>query len=182
MRILNSIAAAGVLALLTGCASAPKLAVLEPIGPAPGAPVAAGPGGRLQVYSARQREPLQLQAGEWWRWDTPYPPEELPRGLAHTGYMIRTASGSTLRYVRNAENSADPVATVVMLSPGRYQVEALATQPDGSTTQVLLPVLIEPGKITIAHLSGDWKPARNLTNADVVRLPDGQIAGWLAQR
>jgi hypothetical protein len=44
----------------------------------------------------------------------------------------------------------------------------------------MLPVLIEFGRTTVAHLSDNWQPKAHFTEADVVRLPDGQIAGWLA--
>ncbi len=52
--------------------------------------------------------------------------------------------------------------------------------PNGNTTRVLLTVQIEPGKTTVVHLSGIWQPKRPYLNKQVVRLPDGQIAGWLA--
>jgi hypothetical protein len=101
-------------------------------------------------------------------------------GLAHTDYIIRTEDGHTLRYVSNATNPADPYPTLVSLAPGRYKIQAESEEANGQIVTVFLPVLIESGRTTVAHLSGHWEPAAHFTEADVVRLPDGQIAGWLA--
>jgi hypothetical protein len=183
MNILNSIAVAGALVLLAGCASSPQLVTLAPIGPAPNtAPAKTGPDGWLQVYSAKQAIPLQMEGGQWWRWDTPYAPKTLPRSSAHTGYIVRTAEGRSIRFIRNARNETDSTPTLVALPPGHYQVEARAEESDGHIVRVVLPVVIESGRTTIAHLSGSWKPHTQYADAQVVRLPDGEIAGWLAAR
>jgi hypothetical protein len=101
-------------------------------------------------------------------------------GLAHTDYFLRAEDGRLLNYVRNATNPSDPKPALVWLPPGHYTVEAEAEETDGQTVSVVLPVLIEPGKATVAHLTGNWRPRAHFTDQDVVRVPDGQIAGWLA--
>jgi hypothetical protein len=182
MRILNSIALAAASVLLAGCASTPQFAELQPVGPAPAGPRKGCPVGRLQVYSAPQAEPIQMEGGEWWRWDTAYASKRLPRGIAHSSYLIRTNGGHLVEYVRNAKSAMDPIPTVVTLPPGQYEVQAQAEAPDGSINRVLLSVVIQPGKTTVVHLVGNWKPHTQYMNKQVVRLPDGQIAGWLASR
>ena len=84
--------------------------------------------------------------------------------------------------MRNATNLADPAPALVSLPPGRYKVQAEGEEADGQIVTVLLPVLIEPGRTTVAHLSDHWKPKAHYTEADVVQLPDGGIAGWLARQ
>lgn len=179
MKCMKSIAAASALVWLAGCASAPKIAILEPVGPPPvGQQQVHGPGS-LQVYTARQKEPAQVNLSEW-SVDYRFRTNPFAYGLAHTDYTICTMDGHILQYVRNATNPADPEPALVSLSPGRYQVQAEAENAHGQTVSVILPVLIEPGRTTIAHLAGNWEPQVPYGNADVVRLPDGQVAGWLA--
>jgi hypothetical protein len=180
MKCMASIAAASVLIWLTGCASSPDQAVFNAVGPAPAGPTKVSSQGYLVVYSARQSEPL---AWNYWEWERDYNlgDEALNYGLAHTGYIIRTENGDPVEYVHNSKSPTDSHPAVVALPPGRYEVEARAQEPDGQAVSVALPVVIEPGKTTVAHLTGNWKPRTHFDNADVVRLPDGQIAGWLAR-
>jgi hypothetical protein len=111
LRYIDSIAAASALIWLAGCAPAPAVTILEPVGPAPAGQAKVLGQGSLQVYSARQKEPLAAEFREW-QWDY-----ELGKNAFTYG---------------------------------------------------------------LAHFSGNWKPKDYFTNADVVWLPDGQIAGWLA--
>jgi hypothetical protein len=178
---MASIIAASGLVWLAGCASTPNVAIREPVGPAPSGPEKASGQGYLEVYSARQKEPLAENLREW-QWEYDMGDNALAYGLAHTSYIIRTENGSVLRYVPNSRNPTDSQPTVVTLPPGRYQVEAQAEEAGRQMVTVLLPVLIEPGKTTVAHLSGHWKPKVQFSDSDVVRLPDGQIAGWLARQ
>jgi hypothetical protein len=179
MKYTNSIAVVGALALLTGCASAPNVAILEPVGPAPASQTKVLGQGALQVYSARQQEPIQANDMEW-QWDYNQGNNGFTYGLAHTDYVILTQDGKPLHYVRNARNPADPDPALVTLPPGRYEVQAEAEESGPKMANVVIPVLVEPGKTTVVHLSGNWEPQRQFGDADVVRLPDGQIAGWLA--
>jgi hypothetical protein len=184
MNCIASIAAASGLMWLAGCASVPSVTVSEPVGPAPASRAMASDQGYLEVYSARLKEDIRpdLTQWEWDYWDYPFEKNAFTYGLAHTDYIIRTEDGHTLKYVRNATNPADPQPTLVPLPPGRYTVESKGEEADGRIATVFLPVLIEPGRTTVAHLSGNWKPKAHFTDADVVRLPDGQIAGWLARQ
>jgi hypothetical protein len=181
MRCVALVAAASSLVWLAGCASVPNVAIREPIGPAPSGAEKASGQGYLEVYSARQREPLADNLGEW-QWEYDMGDNVLADGLARTGYIIRTDIGTVLKYVPHSRNTADSQPTLVTLPPGRYQIEAQAEQAGRQSLTVLLPVLIEPGKTTVAHLSGHWKPKVQFSDSDVVRLPDGQIAGWLARQ
>ena len=184
MKCIASIAAAGGLIWLAGCASVPNIAVSEPVGPVPANQVKAAGEGYLQVYSARLRQDVRpdLSQWEWDYWDYSFEKNAFTYGLAHTDYIIRTNDGRTFRYVRNATNPADPKPALVPLPPGRYKVQAEAENADGRLVTVTLPVLVEPGRTTVAHLSGHWQPEAHFTDADVVRLPDGEIAGWLARQ
>ena len=181
MRCIVSIVAAGSLVWLAGCASTPKVAIREPVGPAPSGPEKPSSQGYLEVYSARQAEPIAENLDEW-VWEYDMGDNALACSLAHTGYVIRTENGKALKYVHNSRNPTDPQPTRVALPPGRYQIEAQAEEAGRNTVTVVLPVLIEPGKTTVAHLSGHWKPKVQFSDSDVVRLPDGQIAGWLARQ
>ena len=180
MKGINLMAAAGALFWLTGCASAPDFAIVRPVGPAPGSPAVASKQGYVVVYTARQQEPITANFTEWQR---EYNLGRYPVAyeLAHTAYTIRREDGRIIEHVRNAKGPDDPQPKVVALPPGRYQVEAEAQEPNGQMVSVILPVVVEPGKTTVAHLADQWKPGTQFREADVVRLPDGQIAGWMAQ-
>jgi hypothetical protein len=179
MKYLHSIAIVSALVWIAGCASAPTIAIVEPVGPAPASQTTALSQGSLQVYSARQKEPIDTSFTQW-EWDYNLGRNSRIYGLAHTDYIILTQEGSTLQYVRNALNPTDPEPALVTLPPGHYKVEAEAEGHDGQTRKVVIPAVVEPGKTTVVHLSGNWQPRRHFADADVVRLPDGQIAGWLA--
>jgi len=181
MKCIDSIVALGAVLLLAGCASTRTVAVVEPVGPAPASSTKPMAQGSLQVYSAREKEPVAVGDMEW-EWDYNLANSPFTYGLAHTDYAILTQAGESFRYVRNAHNSADPTPAVVTLLPGRYEIKAQAEGHSGELANVIIPVAVEPGKLTVVHLSGNWKPDQQFSNDDVVRLPDGQIAGWLARR
>ena len=180
MKGIKLIAATGAACWLSGCASAPNFAIDQPVGPAPGSPVIASSHGYLEVYSAHREEPITDNFTEWQR---NYNVGRYPVAyeLAHTSYIVRNGNGTIVEEVRNARNANDPRPKRVALPPGRYHVEAEAQGPGGPMMAVLLPVVIKPGKTTVAHLAGHWKPEVPFTDGEVIRLPDGQIAGWLAQ-
>ena len=179
MECGDSIVTVGALVWLAGCASAPTVTVLEPVGPSPARQAKAPGQGSLKVYSARQIGTSSANDTEW-QWDYDFGSRPVPFGLAHTDYTILTEDGRPLQYVRNARNPADPNPALVTLPPGRYKVEAEAESYRGQTVKTVIPTVIEPGKTAVVHLFGNWKPQGHFTNAEVVRLPDGQIAGWLA--
>lgn len=179
MKCIDSIVTVSALVWLAGCASAPTVTLREPVGPTPAGQAKAAGQGSLKVYSARQIETSSANDTEWQR-DYDFGSRPVPYGLAHTDYTLLTQDGRILQYVRNARNPADPNPALVTLPPGHYKVEADAESYRGETVRMVIPTVIEPGKTTVVHLSGNWKPPGDFANAEVVRLPDGQIAGWLA--
>jgi hypothetical protein len=112
-------------------------------------------------------------------WDDDLGKNEFRYDTAHTDCTIYSEGGRLLKRVRNARDRNDPEPTLVSLPPGRYEIQAGAEDYAG-TLEVRVPVVIQAGRTTVAHLSGGWKPQRQYTRNEVVRLPDGEIAGWLA--
>jgi hypothetical protein len=112
-------------------------------------------------------------------WNNDFGKNEFLYEPAHTDYTIYNEGGRLLKRVRNARDRNDPEPTLVSLPPGRYQIQAEAEDYAG-TLEVRVPVVIQAGRTTVAHLSGGWKPQSQYTRNEVVRLPDGEIAGWLA--
>ena len=180
MKQTNTIVLAGALLWLVGCASPTKVAVLEPIGPAPPARPQNRSDGYLQVYSARKKADIDANMEEW-RWDNDFGKNEFQYAPAHTDYTIYGGSGEFLRRVRNAGNPDDPNPTLVSLAPGSYEIRAEAEAPAGMV-EVRVPVVIRAGRTTAAHLVGGWIPHFHYTGSEVVRLPGGEIAGWLVVR
>src|SRR5664280_1092219 len=65
MKYVNTVALAGALVWLVGCASAPRVVVTEPVGPGP---LAGSPGtgdGSLVIYSARAPADIDVNVAEW---------------------------------------------------------------------------------------------------------------------
>ncbi len=83
MTYASSIAAAGAMLWLVGCASAPKLAVREPVGPARTAQVRAAAEGQLAGYSARERAPVDLNKEEF-LWNNDFGRNDFLYEPAHT--------------------------------------------------------------------------------------------------
>ncbi len=100
---------------------------------------------------------------------------------AHTDYTIYAQGGGLLQRVRNARDPEDPHPALVRLPPGSYEIQARAEDPAG-IVEVRVPVVVQAGRTTTAHLVGGWKPRHHYTDSEVVRLPGGEIAGWLAVR
>jgi hypothetical protein len=178
MKYASSLAMAAAAVWLAGCASAPKIAVVEPVGPAP-MPAASGSGdGSLVIYSARVPAVVDLNRDQWLssidpgRTDFRYEP-------AHTGYTVYTKSGELVTTVPNARDENDDTPSVVALPPGAYRVEAQAIDCDGSRITVILPAVIKPGEATVAHLEGGWRP-QGYTDSEVAKLPCGRVIGWRA--
>src|ERR1041385_2919547 len=105
--------AAGALGL-TGCASAPPLAVLAPIGPAPSQSTSGGGDGFLQIYSARQPAATDPATEEFF-WNNDFGRNQFLHRPAHTDYVIATQDGGIFKRVRNARDINDPQPTRVSL-------------------------------------------------------------------
>ena len=122
-----SVAAAGALVWLTGCATSSPVAILTPVGPAPAGQAMTSGQGYLRVYSARFKKPAARNFMEW-QSDYDFTAAPFVYDLAHSDYIISTEHGNILKYVRNARNPADPDPALVALPPGRYKIEAEAEE------------------------------------------------------
>lgn len=165
------------LLVLAGCSSVPRVALLSPLGPAPGEKAGPGQEGILQVYSARMRNAVEPNAEEFF-WNNDFGRNDFLYGPAYTDYMICDADGKFLQFVRNASDTSDSQPTRVTLRPGTYRVQAEAEDYNGITFTAIAPVVIAPGETTVAHLDAGWIPRGRYADADLVRLPNGRIAGW----
>ena len=157
MRYLTAVALAGTTGWLVGCASAPRVVVAEPVGPAPMGEAQVTGDGSLAIYSARTQANVDVNAAEW-RYNNDFGKNEFLYEPAHTDYTIYTRNGDVFRHVRNARDPNDQTPTLVALPAGSYKVEAVALSCDSSRVNVLMPVVIKPGQATIAHLEGGWNP------------------------
>ncbi len=174
------LATASGLLWLVGCSSVPLARSVQPVGPAPNASAAAVRDGWLRVYSAR--EPAEIDPSLAERlWDENIGRSDLLYNPAHTDYSIFNQDGTLVERVRNARGVADMDPALVELPPGRYTITAQAEEDSGEVVGVTIPVVIEPGKRTSVHLTGDWRPPGRFVRSELVELPDGQIAGWRAE-
>ncbi len=178
MKYANTLALAAATLWLAGCASAPTVAVVDPIGPAPSLGAPASGDGALVVYSARTPPFVDINNEEWRR-DSSFGKEQATVELSHTAYSVYTQSGELVEQVRNARHLGDETPFVVTLRPGAYRVEAEAINCDGSRIVVILPVVIKGGKTTVAHLEGGWRP-QGVAGSELARLPCGRVIGWRA--
>jgi hypothetical protein len=178
MKSANLILITGASLCLMGCASSRQVAVLEPVGPAPAGRPGAAREGVLQVYSARQKADVDVNEEEF-RYNNDFGRNDFLYEPAHTDYTIYTPQGKLVEHVKNARDPEDAQPALVALPAGTYKVKAQA-EINGTPTTVMVPVQIAPGRCTPAYLEGDWQPHGQYDKAQVVRLPDGQIAGWRA--
>ena len=178
MKYTYSLAMAAAAFWLAGCASTPKVAVVEPVGPAPMLGASGAGDGSLVIYSARMPAVMDLNQDQWLSEMEPGM-RDLRYEPAHTGYTVYTKSGQRVETVPNARDATDETPGAVALAPGAYRVEAQAINCDGSRITVILPVVIKPGEVTVAHLEGGWRPQGYAPN-DVTKLPCGRVIGWRA--
>jgi len=167
------------LLVCAGCASAGQATRLEPVGPDPAliAPHPKTGNGFLQVYSARERVPIDVNAEEYFK-NGDYGRNDALYHPAHTGYVIYGSDGHRMQTVSNGTDMNRADLATVELSPGVYQVQAKAEDGDATLT-VMVPVVIEPGLTTVVHLDGKWRPACfPKPDERVVYLPNGQAVGW----
>ncbi len=143
-------------AFMAGCASTPV--AVAPVGPEPIPPAAFVPQGYLEVFSDTELHVL----GQY----TYYYP--------HTGYSIRESSGRVVEFVPNHVGNMDEMPTRVTLAGGKYNIVA----ESASYGRVTVTVLIEPGRTTVVHLDGNWKPSTGVDANKLVLLPDGEAVGW----
>ncbi len=141
---------------MAGCATRAPLVVQSAVGPGPSS-LPAPRTGDLIVYSATYTP--TVEQGE-------YP--------VHTNYTVGTPDDKVIKHVSNRAGPFQAYPETVALPAGDYHVRA---QYDRGGF-VVVPVVIVPGKTTIVNLNGSEFPSRSDTPEDVVRLPDGRVAGW----
>ena len=177
MKYANTFAAVGAMIWLVGCASAPRVVVDEPLGPAPTG-VAQGTGdGSLVIYSARTPADVDVYTEEW-RWNNDFGKNAFLYEPAHTDYTIYTQNGDVFKHVRNARDPNDGTPTVVTLPAGTYKVAAEGVNCDANRVKVQMAVVIKPGETTLAHLDGTGSPWASTTRPSLRNCPvDGLLAG-----
>ena len=161
-----------------GCATNTRVTSLEQVGPNPTLTSQNAGTGSLQVFSARERVPIDVN-GEEFFWNNAYGRNEFLHYPAHTSYDLYGPDGRLLQQVRNARGMNDADPAVVKLSPGVYRIEAAAEDYDDATLKVTVPVLIEPGLTTKVHLDGNWNPAvPPKKSSELCPVPNGHFVGW----
>lgn len=176
MKCASLIVASSTMMCLVGCASPAHLTVSEPVGPAPTAGVIRSGGSQLQVYSAREKAPIDLNK-ETFLYNNDFGRNDFLYEAAHTDYTIYTDNGKVVEHVKNARNYEDPQPAVVSLPPGNYRIEARARDYGWVT----IPVVIEEHKLTVVNLQRSPNPAvESIDRADAVLLGGNRIVGWRA--
>jgi hypothetical protein len=179
MKYLQPIFITGALIGLTGCATSNHYALVEPIGPAPGALAQNSEDGVLQVYSARQPAHIDPNYAVFFQGSSAL--KHLAYLPAHTDYSIYDAAGRLIRHVQNSTALGDANPAQVALPSGRYQVRAEAETGDGDLATISLPVIIESSRTTMVYLDGGiTAPPPGSQRNELVSLPNGYIAGWRA--
>jgi hypothetical protein len=168
-----------ILALLSaaGCAAPSHVSRLPGVGPVPSLAAPDAGVGFLQVYSARERLPINLN-GEEFAWNNDYGRNEFLYDSAHTGYSLYSKDGELLLQVPNATAMNDANPTRLELSPGTYEVKAEAADFDGIVSTVTVPVCIAPGLTTLVHLDGSGDSRAMKAGGQLVRLGNGSVVGW----
>ena len=181
MKHIASIAAAGALIWVTGCASTSKVVVTDRLGPCHTVLTSSGSDGSLQVYSARVQAVTDLNALTYF-WNNDYGKNDFLYGAAHSDYAIYDTDGKLVKRVRNSHNIDDAAPASVSLPVGAYTIQAEAEEYPGSTLTVVIPVAVVSGQLTTVHLEPNWAPASEMDTDRVVRLADGRVLGCRAQK
>jgi hypothetical protein len=159
------------------CSAAPRVTLLKQVGPDPALPAQNTSEGFLQVYSARERAPIDVNA-ETYFYNNDFGKNEYLRQDAHTSYAIYALDGRLLQRVRNTTGMNDANPTLVKLAPGVYHVKAEAEDSGEVTQTVTVPVCVEAGRTTTVHLDGKWKTTAPAKDTEMVRLHNGNVVGW----
>ncbi len=145
---------------LSACAFHDLPIAIQPVGPSPSSSSGFSARGTLVVYSG-------------WsvfnNYDT----------INHSGYTVYSGAGKLVKWVPNylEGNISSEPPSQVSLPAGSYMVRAISEDYG----RVTVPVVIKGGKTTFVYLDNASQPPylqRNQTN--VVKLPDGQVVGWVA--
>jgi hypothetical protein len=147
----------------TGCAFNREAVITEPVGPPPRASHVPSSDGSLVVYSG-----FEVNDVTGFAYENVQP---------HTPYDIYASDGKLVKHVRNYAGGLLDAPETVALSAGNYKVTARAN----GYARVVLPVLVIAGKTTAVHLdSSGFNLSKQNPTGNLVKLPDGQIIGWLA--
>jgi hypothetical protein len=144
-----------------GCVSRQGPLVLDCVGPAPVQTTVSTSNGKLVVFSAPD------VYGHF---------NDLPYRRFYSDYKLYSEDGKLLQTVHNQSEGPIGGPKEVELPAGEYRIVARA---NGYGT-VAVPVRIVAHRFTDVHLEGgttsigETAPSRS----NVVRLPDGQVAGW----
>ena len=179
MKYVNAVALAGAMVWLVGCGSAPRVVVVEPVGPGPMAGSQGMGDGSLVIYSARTPADVDVNR-ETWLQNNDFGKNEFLNEPAHTDYTIYAQNGEVLQHVRNARTINDDAPTLVALPAGSYKVEAQGMDCNSSRVKALMTVVIKPGQTTMAHLEGGWNPGGQEKQMELAKLPCGRPIGWRA--
>ncbi len=172
MKHLPSVAASTALVFLIGCASGPQSARMDP----PALAGSASDQGSLEVYSARQRMPVDLNAEEFF-WNNDFGRNDYLYEPAHTDYAIYAPGGTLVERVRNARAWDDANPTRVTLPAGSYTVEARTEDSDGVSETVDVELVIQAGQNTAVHLERDGKSSASRINHNAVaQTANGQAS------
>ncbi len=172
MKHMPSIAGSTALVLLIGCASDPQNARVDPPAPAGNA----SDQGSLEVYSARRRMPVDLNA-ETYFWNNDFGRNDFLYEPAHTDYAIYAPNGTLVERVRNARAWDDGNPTRVTLPAGAYTVEARTESSDGVSKTVDVALVIKAGETTAVHLERDGlSSAKRADHNAVAQTSDGHSA------
>jgi len=167
-----------ILICVGGCATDTQVTVLRQVGPDPALTAQNSGTGYLQVYSARERRPVNANREDF-LWNNDFGRNDFLFYPAHTSYDLYAQDGHLLGHVRNAKGIYDGDPTLVKLSPGVYKVEANAKDFNDVNLTVMIPAVIKPGLTTTIHLDGYWDWVISIKYSDkIVWLPNGDIVGW----
>ena len=157
--LMGPLALAGL--TMAGCATSAPLAAVDAGAPASRDPTMcpAGGSGGLVVYSAAYAQTLE---------QSEYP--------AHTNYTVATTSDYVIQRVANNTGSFGASPATIELPCGHYHIRAQY----GAGRFFVVPVSIQPGKVTTVDLTKEPLLPGIDASRKPIRLPTGQIVGWLA--
>lgn len=177
MKYATAIAMSAAALLAGGCASTSKVVLNEPVGPCNAVSIQGAGSGYVQVYSARERAPIDLNL-ETFFYNNDFGRNDFLYAPAHTDYVVFDSEGQVFEQVSNARNPYDGTPAVVQLPAGRYTVQAEAEEPGGMTATMVIPVVVLSGQTTAVHLEPAWKRPGELERpGTVVALADRRIIG-----
>ncbi len=155
MKTTLTMTATAIVGLLSGCATSTVLRV--PLGPDPASASVGTADGTLKVYSAKEQE-------ENVGFEEPY--------NQRTDYYIYDSNGKEAEHITdNNKGRFEAVPRGIELSPGRYNVKALAAV--GLGEWVTIPVVVESGRTTEVHLNGSWRPPAETPQREISSVAGG---------